>query len=134
MEKEQLEPNNYYQELKWLFLLLFISFNFSCQSNELEKMQDEGRSKYEDGKFEIGMQDVEFNGPIVLKLINGVQTDTNIYIFGWYYVHERDTFWIYSYVDKNSNKKRERYDTGIGYSDNIDELRSNWKKWASATK
>jgi hypothetical protein len=101
-----MEPNNYYREFKFKMLIICITFNFYCQVNELDKIKDEARSNYEDGKFQIGMQDLEFNGPIFFYLINGVQIDTDTTILGCYYVHEKDTFWIYSHVNKNSKKRQ----------------------------
>jgi len=118
-------------------ICIFVIFCFSCfinfsciQKSNQEKQLSIAIVQFQREIAEIGMEGFSyFIGPTIVESIDGVLQDSNTTVYGWYYFHERDTFWIYSTVYKDPDFIKKGWDTGIGYSLNFNELRMNWKKW-----
>jgi hypothetical protein len=110
----------------WILLLIL-----SCKENSTQESQlSVAVAQFEKDKAEMGMEDFTyFKEPIIIESINGILQDSNYVVFGWHYIHHMDTFWMYSYVNKDANYKRKSYETGVGYSSNFSELQLNWKEW-----
>lgn len=106
--------------------IIVLAFLCSCQNQtKMEHYRDDAIGEYEWIKADMGMEQLKFDGPLIRERIEKFDIDTFKNIFGWYYIHKSDTFWIYVEKSKNGKLKSD----GVYFSSNFDTLRLNWKKW-----
>lgn len=97
----------------------------SCQTKE-EKILGKAIGCYQHNQSDLGLEKVDFQGPVLKSRIENFAPNPNYLIYGWYFIHEKDTFWIYSKVDKKLIKE-----TSVHFSSNFDELRKDYVNWES---
>lgn len=91
--------------MKMPLFVIFIFLFQSCQMlTEQENLESIATIEYENIKAECGLENYDFVGPVFLNSIDRFPPDTNSVVFGWYYIYEADTFWMYSEVNKQSHK------------------------------
>ena len=117
-------------EIKQIACVLSLFFLLSCsfQSKE-EKLESLARSAFhefslwEDARM---MNSIDFEGPVIKKKIDSFRVDTNVVIYGWYYIHKAATFWVYCKVDKSGEKKPSMHSSA-----NYDTLGLQWEAWVN---
>lgn len=102
----------------YLGLFCFFSLN-GCKQTKFETLKSRAIAEYDFTIQDFNIDCFEFEGPFLISVIINDNLDTVYAKFGWSYITEQDTFWIYYYghTDKKSSD-------GIGFSENIDVLRS----------
>ena len=106
-------------------LMTIVFLLFACHNlTPIEQYKNDAIIEYELVKADIGFDILNFKGPILKERIENFDIDTNKVVFGWYYIHTKDTFWIYSEVDKLVKNK-----PTVHFSLNFNFLRLNWKEW-----
>lgn len=118
-----MEKVQFLSSSKFLFCVFFILIQFSCETRE-EKIIGEAVSHFQSTQSDLGLENVYFQGPVLKSRIENFASNPNYIIYGWYFVHEKDTFWIYSKVDKKFIKE-----TSLHFSSNFDILLENNDKW-----
>ncbi|WP_074408853.1 hypothetical protein [Aquimarina megaterium] len=103
-----------YQIKKALGLLLLCVILTSCQPPKEQDLLDEARFNFENITFDRGIDKVPFKGPIIKDRIENFKADPGYKVYGWYYVHRKDTIWVYAKVDTLLQKE-----TSIHFSRNI---------------
>lgn len=111
-----------------IITIVFLTLCLGCSRKSIEdRWRSEAISSYTDFKLWESarmMNAIEFTGPIIKDSIETFPPDTTEIIYAWYYTHAKDTFWIYSNVDKSGEREPR-----IHVSENYDELKSNWQAW-----
>lgn len=103
------------------FLGLYLS---SCKVSIEERWKKEAQSSFTDFRLNESasiMNGVNFKGPILKNRIENFPVDSSSIIYGWYYLNNNDTIWIYCNVDKSLNRE-----TTVHSSANYDDLYKDW--------
>jgi len=111
-----------------IFTIFLLTLCLACSHKSIEdKWRSKAMSSYIDFKLWESarmMNAIDFTGPVLRDSIETFPPDTTEIVYAWYYVHEKDTFWIYSNVDKSGEREPD-----IHLSKNYDELKLNWETW-----
>ena len=111
-----------YLNSHWVFV--FFAFFISCETTNEESMLNEAIGAFQVNQNDLLLDNIPFKGPIEKNQIESFSASSDFKIYAWYYIHHRDTFWIYSQVHKT-----EKMETTVHFSKNIGELVENRKKW-----
>jgi hypothetical protein len=107
-------------DYKYLKLILFASillFSIGCKQSKFETLKSKAMSEYEFVKHDFYLNCFDFEGPLLLSYKVNENSDTVYIEYGWNFVMDNDTFWVYYYGHVN-----EELSDGVYLSENIDTL------------
>lgn len=102
---------------KFLINIVVISFALisSCGKHPTENdFLEEAKFNFENTVFERGIDKLPFKGPILRERIENFKKDPSYKVYGWYYIHKKDSIWVYAEVDTLMKKE-----TSMHFSKNI---------------
>ena len=110
---------------KLTIAILIIVILGSCGSESKEQwLLDEARFNFENAVFDLGLDQIEFKGPVEKPRIEDFKEDTRYVIYAWYHVYSNDTIWVYSKVDTQFEEE-----TTVHYSKNIKKYVEELDRW-----
>lgn len=114
-----------FQNRLLVILMLFFLF-FSCRKQSIEeKMLDEAISTFQYQQSDLLLERIKFKGPVIRDRVGNFKSDPRYKVYRWYFVNEKDTFWMDIEVDKKLEKK-----SSASFSNNFWDLRDNRKEWS----
>lgn len=110
-----------------LFILMLFPLFIACESQSLEeKMLDKATASFQYNQSDQLLEQIDFKGPVIRDRVGNFKPDPRYTVYRWYYIHEKDTFWMDIEVDKKLVKKN-----SVHLSNNFWDLRDNRKEWSS---